>query len=381
MEGVRSSQNSNSPQAAGEENPSLSDVAEDVTSTRKGEPGESWATAAPADAGPSREQETMDDAAQETDSRQHDDPPLKEEDSGAALKIAAEPEAVADLLEKLVSLYGTVRDDRSTRKSTTHELAESARQRSVVEAEAETLRPLLSERYGKIPNDLQASPQLQLSCLNYLAEAESFLAEPKSKTDLIQARRMLTLVDLELARARTRRFSTPLVSLIVYLMVGLGALAYKADYAAMSALELNELTFGGIPVPVILWSVIGSLTSMLLRAGRAPFADVSEALRWVISRPIVGVVMGILTYLLLVAGLLVFAGQAEPQTPQLLWVIAFVGSFSDTLSVNLLQKVLGQFEPIDRGSEVNTVPGGHESQAVPVSAPRPSDDPPPKKTA
>src|SRR4029077_18040589 len=36
------------------------------------------------------------------------------------------------------------------------------------------------------------------------------------------------------------------------------------------------------------------------------------------------------------------AGGANPKSPELLWVIAFVGSFSDTLSINLLQRVLGQ---------------------------------------
>jgi hypothetical protein len=61
-------------------------------------------------------------------------------------------------------------------------------------------------------------------------------------------------------------------------------------------------------------------------------------------RPIVGIVMGTLTYMMVVAGLLVFAQEAQPKTPELLWVVAFIGSFSDTLSIKLLQRVLGRFE-------------------------------------
>ena len=86
---------------------------------------------------------------------------------------------------------------------------------------------------------------------------------------------------------------------------------------------------------------------MLLRAGHFPFADRTEAIRWLLFRPIVGIVMGVLTYLMVIAGLIVFAGKADLQTPELIWVIAFGGSFSDTLSVTLLQKLLGRFEPVE----------------------------------
>ncbi len=53
--------------------------------------------------------------------------------------------------------------------------------------------------------------------------------------------------------------------------------------------------------------------------------------------------MGVLTYLMVIAGLIVFAGTANTQTPELIWIIAFIGSFSDNLSINLLQKLLGRF--------------------------------------
>jgi hypothetical protein len=67
--------------------------------------------------------------------------------------------------------------------------------------------------------------------------------------------------------------------------------------------------------------------------------------------PIVGVVMGVLTYLMVVTGLLVFAGSVSPKSPELLQVLAFVGSFSDTLSINLLQRILGQFQTIGKGGK------------------------------
>lgn len=62
--------------------------------------------------------------------------------------------------------------------------------------------------------------------------------------------------------------------------------------------------------------------------------------------------MGVLTYLMVVTGLIIFAGNTKTSTPELIWVIAFVGSFSDTLSINLLQKILGQFSPVENSNQV-----------------------------
>jgi len=114
--------------------------------------------------------------------------------------------------------------------------------------------------------------------------------------------------------------------------------------------QLNERLIFGIPLPIMVWSVVGSFTSMLFRAGQLPFSNPQEALRWLLFRPVVGIVMGLLTYLMVTAGLIVFAGTSKAQTPELLWVIAFVGSFSDSLSVNLLQKIVGKFQAAEAGS-------------------------------
>ena len=93
--------------------------------------------------------------------------------------------------------------------------------------------------------------------------------------------------------------------------------------------------------------MVGSLTSKSLPAGDVPFSDSGEAISWLLFRPIVGIVMGVLIYLMLIAGLFVFADGTNPRTPKLLWVIAFVGGFSDGLFINLLQKLIGSFLPTE----------------------------------
>ena len=76
-------------------------------------------------------------------------------------------------------------------------------------------------------------------------------------------------------------------------------------------MTLNAQLLFGIPQPVLIWAAIGSFTSMLLRAGQTPFEDPSEVIIWIFSRPLVGVVMGALTYLLVTTGLIVFVGSAQ----------------------------------------------------------------------
>jgi hypothetical protein len=199
--------------------------------------------------------------------------------------------------------------------------------------------------YREIPDTLKASPEAQSQCLNYLLDASSNLAKPQvDRSDIINSRMKVIQVAIELEKAKSSRKSFFIVVALVYLFIGLIVLGFQFDiFSSVTADEINKQIVMGIPLPVWIWSIIGSLTSMLFRAGQFPFVDFNEALRWIFFRPIVGVVMGVLTYLLVAAGLVVFTGTSTTRTPELIWVIAFIGSFSDTLSINLLERILGEF--------------------------------------
>lgn len=197
--------------------------------------------------------------------------------------------------------------------------------------------------YNQLPAVLKSDPQAQEECLEKLLAAERILANPElTREDIIDARQAVTRVAINFARLESARFSYTLVLGIIYVggIVGggLGFLGYRFGWFSPGA---TDLYFLSVPFPVWLWALIGSFTSMLFRAGHLPFNDRAEAIRWALFRPVVGVVMGVLAYLLLRAGLIVFTGGQDTQTPELVWVIAFVGAFSDTLSVNLLQRVIG----------------------------------------
>jgi hypothetical protein len=184
----------------------------------------------------------------------------------------------------------------------------------------------------------------------------------------------LSDVKFELNKIKANRYSFFIVVIVTYIFAVVIYLAYRSGIMnwTTSATQLNTTPLLGIPLPVWFWAIIGSLTSMLLRSGQNPFSDFNEALRWLLFRPIVGVVMGVMTYLMLTTGLIVFVGPekaTQPQTPELIWVIAFLGSFSDTLSINLLENILGKFSTGNgkkasrEGSQISSSDQSHRTDA------------------
>lgn len=218
--------------------------------------------------------------------------------------------------------------------------------------EIEALDERIRGYYALIPRALVAEPETQLEALHLVQEAERVLIPPVDRTHLIDAHLHLAQVDIEIERSRGARGSSYVLAGILYL-VGLFILAGQGlglFRTGVDALTMNGFMLIGIPVPIWLWAVIGSLTSMLLRAGNFPFRSWHQALRWFLFRPIAGIVMGVMTYLMVKAGLLILSGESEPQAPELLWVIAFAGAFSDTLSITLMDRLTGRLALKDKSA-------------------------------
>jgi hypothetical protein len=142
---------------------------------------------------------------------------------------------------------------------------------------------------------------------------------------------------LQMARMIAVYFSSALLAGLVWFLIYAQKTGITAD---------TEVQLLGLPVPVILWSAIGSYTAILYRF--AVFGDngITDPLRWLFSRPLMGVVMGSITYLIIRVGLMTFA----PGTPtgnlgtiQLMWLVAFLAGFSDRFSDSLLRSLIGRF--------------------------------------
>ncbi len=100
-------------------------------------------------------------------------------------------------------------------------------------------------------------------------------------------------------------------------------------------------TIAYVPVDVIEWGFIGGIIAILYRISYKQ-EDANSTLNfpsWLIAKPIIGMVMGALVYFLAVSGQLFLNGKPEIAHTEFLNVLAFFGGFSDTLSLNLLNKL------------------------------------------
>lgn len=98
-----------------------------------------------------------------------------------------------------------------------------------------------------------------------------------------------------------------------------------------------------IPITVLLWSAIGSFTALLYRFNKAGDVELQDPLRWLVTRPITGIMMGVLAYLALKAGFLAMSQtNTSIATNELIWLISFLAGFSDTFSDGILKRLMGQ---------------------------------------
>jgi|GEM_PF-5582199 len=129
----------------------------------------------------------------------------------------------------------------------------------------------------------------------------------------------------------------------LFLLVVVAALAY-----ALSDIWKPELSIPviSLPVSVLVWSFIGGVTAMLqvfvgTKSGEAKLVSYE----WLLWRPVVGLIMGCVVYLAIVAGLVVL-GQGNAQTltatqnPYILWVLAFAGGFSDKFAIFVFDNIV-----------------------------------------
>lgn len=242
----------------------------------------------------------------------------------------------------------------------------SAPPKIVVDAELESLDAMarrlqlqLESAYNAIGPSTAISAGAFKARLAKLEAAEQKLRQtPLSFENLIAARR--ELLEVEAAPGPRLLFSLTKNALftatLVYVFVGaLFALCFYV-YASFNGWDFrtdgldDELI--GVPAYVWIWSVIGSATAMLIRAGKLTDEGVASFIQWLLYRPLVGVSTGVLLYLVLQAGLTVLSAKSDSPEPQkeLFYVLSFLGGFSDTLSVNMLERIMGQLSPTDTNS-------------------------------
>ena len=99
-----------------------------------------------------------------------------------------------------------------------------------------------------------------------------------------------------------------------------------------------------VPLPILVWSAIGSFAAILYRFNQSGDAELQDPLRWLFTRPLTGIVMGVIAYFVLKVGLLSFSSEdIEYGKLEILWLVAFIGGFSDRFADTILRALIGRF--------------------------------------
>jgi hypothetical protein len=164
------------------------------------------------------------------------------------------------------------------------------------------------------------------------------------------------------ARARARKAAI-IVSFLA--MVGLFVLVIIGPRYGLSVDTMIPIL--AIPLPVILWSTIGSFTAILYRFNNSGDIELQDPLRWLFTRPLTGIMVGIITFFIIKAGLLTLA--PESTTPalgskELMWLAAFLVGFSDRFSDTLLRSLVGRFGG-DKNADLVTIQSLSAEPALP----------------
>lgn len=205
--------------------------------------------------------------------------------------------------------------------------------------------------------------------VNQLRQYYSFQEENKlSIFDQEFPRTISSMVDVEkrriviekLIREDWRRNRNTTFFVIGYIILFLAILIfsiargvnYEVGTVPMDSLTLPLL---GIPWPVILWSLIGSFASMLYRFNNKQVPDFGSTVKWLITRPVQGVVLGSAFYLVLLSGLFLLtgevtsdAGNASPVKDEVILVLSFLVGFSDRFANSVFNALVANFSKDSR---------------------------------
>jgi len=186
----------------------------------------------------------------------------------------------------------------------------------------------------------------------WLMQASEIL--DKNDGELVEAQAMISSVNKliiteedELREQRNWRFFA--VAIMICYISMLGIVFIFTNFLTLNQIPPSQdITFFGVPILIVIWGAIGSLAAILYRfytAERRIHFDLE--VRWLIARPIIGIIMGAMAYLALSSGLMLLSTQPEQVVirQEVFWIVAFLAGFSDRFymgTINLLvDKTIG----------------------------------------
>ena len=234
-------------------------------------------------------------------------------------------------------------------------------------------------------------------------EASQFAAKAGSRLDVAESTAALSnvqsyinslreLVSREEREQKEERYWQ--YAAIAIMVVYVAALVFAARIDFVSP---NPRYLFGVPQSVILWGAAGSLAAILYRfyteQGQIRFAT---EFRWLIARPIIGIIMGGVVYIALNSGLVLLTNSNAAQTAagaatnsainiNSFWIVAFLAGFSDKFYLGVIDLLVARTVKSEEVSQntvvtqIERIPESpklsESSSASEESAPKPSTDP------
>jgi hypothetical protein len=217
------------------------------------------------------------------------------------------------------------------------------------------IEQLRSECIQQICN-LQHDVVLYVSDAEFLKRVLPLTLEHISNTYEATSERELKIIGMSLSRIenaltaykndKKRRGRIRLFAVIVSLvgLIGIGVAIWICTERGIT--DTHEVNILKLPVQVLFWSIIGSFAAILYRFTHAGDSELNEPLRWLFARPLTGIIMGAIAYLVLRVGLITIQSDQSVASlggKEAVWLIAFLAGFSDRFSDVLLRNVVGKF--------------------------------------
>ena len=175
----------------------------------------------------------------------------------------------------------------------------------------------------------------------------------------LEKRRLVVEKLLRTDRGR-RNWTVVIVIVYIALVITLTAIAsiQWGARALIGQVPLNDLRLPllGIPWPVIVWSLVGSFAAMIHRFNRKPIHDFGDTVKWLLTRPVQGVVLGSALYFVLISGLFLLTGGSATNTSglitadELILVLCFLVGFSDRFANSVFNALVERYSRIAKES-------------------------------
>ncbi len=194
--------------------------------------------------------------------------------------------------------------------------------------EAQMQRGAMANVMEQLPSSLHRGEFDVLS-----PEAQSLLGR------LLELERRQRVIERLLCRDRTVPAAVITFSMVYGLAVAALVVLFVVFWGhgfVVQGVSEQKLPLIGLPWPVVVWSLFGSLSAILARFLYHPFRRLREMSQWMLLRPIQGVVLAGASYFILDTVLSLFI-PLQPDTPlqmtdEAILLLSFVVGFSDRLA-------------------------------------------------